>query len=817
MKKISFIICITLLSFNLVGQSQRNGFSYQALITTPLNNNDFGINLPGVDKEVISYRNKDICLRFTFLNSSQNVEYLEIQNTRTDDYGMVNLVIGTGSPQNGYSWDNIYWGAESKSLKVEVDYGSEFQSNCENFVELSLQELTAVPYAMYAPGLIGPIGPEGPQGPAGADSSVPGPQGPKGDIGPIGPEGPQGPAGADSSVPGPQGPKGDIGPIGPEGPQGPAGADSSVPGPQGPQGEKGDQGEPGITGPQGAPGSKGDKGDTGAQGISVTLKGTKATIADLPISGSAGDGWIVTAGDGETHADGSLWFWNITDGKWDDIGPIVGPQGDQGPEGQTGSTGPQGIQGISGNEGPQGSQGLKGDKGDTGDQGPQGEIGPVGPTGPQGLQGATGPQGLKGDKGDTGDQGPQGEIGPVGPTGPQGLQGATGPQGLKGDKGDTGDQGPQGEIGPAGPTGPQGLKGDTGNEGPQGNPGNNGNGIVSATNNGDGTFTLNFDDGTTFTSDDLTGPLANVVEDTTPQLGGDLDTNGNNINFGDTDAAQFGNDANLLKIFHNGNHGLVRDVSDGNLYLQSDNNVILSSDSGVKIMVKGIAGGATELYHNNVKKFETTTVGVSIFDEANIEGSTPHLTLKRTDNANVPTLRFKGSSGSEGANISFDGINGSPNELVFKTYDGSTLEERFRVTTTGATVSGNLSASGNITSTGGALSGFDAVIDVKAPDGTGATMDFFSPNDNGKVLSYDYNSDLTLQINDGLGEGFNCLIVQKGVGKIIFEAMPGANVVLINRQGHNKTAGQYAVVSIINIGKDGNNNDLILIGGDTGL
>ena len=33
----------------------------------------------------------------------------------------------------------------------------------------------------------------------------------------------------------------------------------------------------------------------------------------------------------------------------------------------------------------------------------------------------------------------------------------------------------------------------------------------------------------------------------------------------------------------------------------------------------------------------------------------------------------------------------------------------------------------------------------------------------------------------------------------------------------NKTAGQYAVVSIINIGKDGNNNDLILIGGDTGL
>jgi hypothetical protein len=130
MKKIFLLLCISLLSLNLFGQTQRNGFSYQALITTPLNNNNVGINLPGVDKEVLSYRNKDLCLRFTFLDSSQNVEYSEIQNTRTDDYGMVNLVIGTGSPEIGYSWDNIPWGADSKSLKVEVDYVSESQTNC---------------------------------------------------------------------------------------------------------------------------------------------------------------------------------------------------------------------------------------------------------------------------------------------------------------------------------------------------------------------------------------------------------------------------------------------------------------------------------------------------------------------------------------------------------------------------------------------------------------------------------------------------------------------------------------------------------------
>ena len=49
-------------------------------------------------------------------------------------------------------------------------------------------------------------------------------------------------------------------------------------------------------------------------------------------------------------------------------------------------------------------------------------------------------------------------------------------------------------------TGPQGLTGATGETGATGN------GIASSANNGDGTFTLTYDDGTTFTTDDLTGP-----------------------------------------------------------------------------------------------------------------------------------------------------------------------------------------------------------------------------------------------------------------------------------------------------------------------
>ena len=213
-------------------------------------------------------------------------------------------------------------------------------------------------------------------------------------------------------------------------------------------------------------GDRGDKGDTGAQGVSVTLQGTKATIADLPPTpldpnDYAGHGWIVTTGDGQTHDDGSLWFWNLTEVAWNDIGPIVGPQGDQGDRGDQGERG-IGVSSATVNGsghliitrtdlttidagyvlGPKGDKGDTGDKGDVGDKGDKGDAGTIAvgtvTTGAAGSSvevtntgtassatlNFTIPQGSKGDKGDKGDIGDKGDKGDVGD---------------KGDKGDIGD------------------------------------------------------------------------------------------------------------------------------------------------------------------------------------------------------------------------------------------------------------------------------------------------------------------------------------------------------------------------------------------
>jgi hypothetical protein len=324
----------------------------------------------------------------------------------------------------------------------------------------------------------GDKGDTGDQGPAGPTGST-GAQGPKGDTGDQGPAGATGAKGdkgdkgdtGDQGPIGAQGAQGDIGPAGPTGATGPSGSDGA-PGATGPRGETGAQGATGPAGAQGAPGAKGDKGDTGAQGVSVTLQGTKALVADLPTPGVgddfAGHGWIVTEGGG------NLWFWNLTDQEWNNVGPIVGPQGDQGPQGDPGSQGAEGPQGAAGADGAPGADGAQGDPG------PQGAEGPAGPQGP---------------KGDTGDQGPEG------PQGPAGAEGSQGP------KGDTGDQGPPGNDGAPGP---QGDKGDTGDQGPQGDPGSNATVTVSEidgsdniTNQVTGVSAIRFDKDTGFNVEDL--------------------------------------------------------------------------------------------------------------------------------------------------------------------------------------------------------------------------------------------------------------------------------------------------------------------------
>jgi hypothetical protein len=112
-----------------------------------------------------------------------------------------------------------------------------------------------------------------------------------------------------------------------------------------------------------------------------------------------------------------------------------------------------------------------------------------------------------------------------------------------------------------------------------------------------------------------------VVEDTTPQLGGDLDTNGNDILFGDNDKAIFGAGSDL-QIYHNGTHSYVSDQGTGSLFLQSSGTVFIQNSGGTANYFKGTDGGAAELFHNGSSKLSTTSTGIDVTGTVTADGLT---------------------------------------------------------------------------------------------------------------------------------------------------------------------------------------------------
>ena len=156
-KSILFL-CILNCAFAFA-QDQRNGISYQALII-----NTSSVELPGANQTNSPLRNKNICLQFSIIDEMGGYEYVEYITTATDSQGMVNVVIGTGTAVGGSFWSDIEWSAAMKSLQVDFDVTGQ----CNAFEALSLQQLTAVPFALYAPGSDVP-GPQGEPGEPGED------------------------------------------------------------------------------------------------------------------------------------------------------------------------------------------------------------------------------------------------------------------------------------------------------------------------------------------------------------------------------------------------------------------------------------------------------------------------------------------------------------------------------------------------------------------------------------------------------------------------------------------------------------------------
>ena len=147
---------------------------------------------------------------------------------------------------------------------------------------------------------------------------------------------------------------------------------------------------------------------------------------------------------------------------------------------------------------------------------------------------------------------------------------------------------------------------------PHGTSSNNGK-FLRANNGADPTFeTVNTD----------------LVSDTSPQLGGTLDSNGNVISLGDATGVNSnriklgaGND---FHIYHNGTNSTIREEGDGDLLLHTNNGSAIKLTSGSdENMVVANKDGAVELYHNNEKVLATDGSKVNVKQRIQIHNDAP--------------------------------------------------------------------------------------------------------------------------------------------------------------------------------------------------
>ncbi len=131
MKKLIFTILICLATTGFTFAQAPATFKYQAVVR------DISGNI--IPTQVVKFR-------ITLLKGSPTgtESYKEQHTTATNQFGIANLEIGTGSSQVG-TIDTIEWGNADYFIKIELD-----PTGSSGYTNMGTSQLLSVPYALYA-------------------------------------------------------------------------------------------------------------------------------------------------------------------------------------------------------------------------------------------------------------------------------------------------------------------------------------------------------------------------------------------------------------------------------------------------------------------------------------------------------------------------------------------------------------------------------------------------------------------------------------------------------------------------------------------
>jgi hypothetical protein len=179
---------------------------------------------------------------------------------------------------------------------------------------------------------------------------------------------------------------------------------------------------------------------------------------------------------------------------------------------------------------------------------------------------------------------------------------------------------------------------------------------------------------------------------------------GTNLDLPDDKKIRLGT-GNDLEIYHNGSDSYLKDVGTGRLVIET-NGTDVSLKSGSDNMLVATKDGSVELYHNNVKKLETTSGGVDVTGTVTTDGLNVSGTSTLTGDVSVSgELNMTGTGTNildyAGTAVSARWLNSSP---VFESIFSATREgdislyhngsKKFETTSTGVDVTGTVTADG---------------------------------------------------------------------------------------------------------------------------
>jgi hypothetical protein len=95
--------------------------------------------------EILSNPAVDVRVTIHDQTPGGGIVYQETHSVTTNQFGLINLNIGLGTPVGYYNFESIDWSADSKFIEIEID-----DLGGGGYVSMGTSELFSVPYALYS-------------------------------------------------------------------------------------------------------------------------------------------------------------------------------------------------------------------------------------------------------------------------------------------------------------------------------------------------------------------------------------------------------------------------------------------------------------------------------------------------------------------------------------------------------------------------------------------------------------------------------------------------------------------------------------------